>query len=307
MITNLDPASQLFLSDLERTQQRVNDAQRQITSGKRVNVASDDPDVVSAVLRLRAALERNTQLQSNLASAQAAANVADNTLADSIKLVDNALTLAAEGANGTQTAAGRQSIAGEIQSLQEQLVAFSQTQSGGKYIFSGDQEAEPAYQINLDNPNGVDRLLTVPATRLVDNPAGGAFVPNKTAQDIFDHRNFDDSFAPDNAFAAFNSLRLALLNNDGAGINSAIGSLKQASGWLNSCEAFYGAVENRIQDATNFTNQYAVQLKQELSQREDADIVAASLELNQGNLQVQAALQMKGSVPRTSLFDFLNR
>src|SRR5579872_1388172 len=298
MITNLDAASQLFLSDLDRTQQRVADAQRQITSGKRVNVASDDPDVVTDLLRLRSAMERNTQIQSNLAGAQAAANVADSTLDASIKLLDRALTLGAEGATATQTADGRQGIANDIESLQQQLISFSQTQSGGRYIFSGDQDTDPAYQLNLANPNGVDRLLTVPATRLVENPAGGSFVPAKTAQDIFDHRNLNDSLAPDNAFAALNNLRLALLNNDLTGINSAIGSLKQASDRLNACQSFYGAVENRIREAANFTNQYAVQLKTELSQREDADIVAASLELSQGKLQLEAALQMRGSVPR---------
>lgn len=307
MITNLDPASQLFLSDLERAQQRVSEAQRQISSGKRVNVASDNPDIVSDLLRLRAALQRNTQIQSNLATAQAAAGVADNTLDASIKLLDHALVLAAQGATATQTAAGRESIAGDIQSLQEELVSFSQTQSGGRYIFSGDQDTAPAYQLNLDSPNGVDRLLTSASTRLIENPAGGSFLGSQAAQDIFDSRNPDDSLAPDNAFAALNNLRLALLNNDLDGINSAIGSLKQASDRLNASQSFYAAVENRIQDATNFTNQYQVQLKTELSQREDADIVAASLELSQGNLQVQAALQMRGSIPRTTLFDFLNR
>lgn len=307
MITNLDPASQLFLSDLERAQRRVSDAQRQISSGKRVNVASDDPDIVSDLLRLRSALQRNTQIQSNLATAQAAAVVADNTLDASIKLLDRALTLGAQGATGTQTAAGRQIIAGDIQSLQEELVSFSQTQSGGRYIFSGDQDTAPAYQLNLGSPGGVDRLLTSASTRLIENPAGGSFPGSQTAQDIFDSRNPDDSLAPDNAFAALNNLRLALLNNDVDGINSAIGSLKLASDRLNTSQSFYAAVENRIQDATNFTNQYQVQLKTELSHREDADIVAASLELSQGNLQVQAALQMRGSIPRTTLFDFLNR
>lgn len=307
MITNLDPASQLFLSDLERAQQRVSEAQRQISSGKRVNVASDDPDIVSDLLRLRSALQRNTQIQSNLATAQAAAGVADNTLDASIKLLDHALTLGAQGATATQTAAGRESIAGDIQSLQEELLSFSQTQSGGRYIFSGDQDTAPAYQLNLNSPNGVDRLLTSASTRLIENPAGGSFLGSQTAQDIFDSRNPDDSLAPDNAFAALNNLRLALLNNDVGGINSAIGSLKQASDRLNASQSFYAAVENRIQDATNFTNQYQVQLKTELSKREDADIVAASLELSQGNLQVQAALQMRGSIPRTTLFDFLNR
>jgi len=307
MISNLDAASQLFLSNLNQAQQRVNTAQAQISSGKRVNVASDDPDVVSELLQLHLAMDRNTQVQSNLATAQAAANVADATLSSSLQLMDRALTLGTEGATATQTADGRQSIAAEIESLQEQLVSYSQTQSGGQYIFSGDQDDQPAYQIDLANPNGVDRLLTVPSTRLVENPAGGAFVPSKTAQDVFDHRNIDDTLAPDNAFAALNNLRLALLNNDTAGINTAISSVQQASNWLNTCQSFYGAVENRIQAAVTFTDQYSVQLQTELSRKQDADIVSASLELNQGNLQIQAALQMKGGVPRTTLFDFLNR
>lgn len=307
MISNLDAASQLFLSDLDRALQRVDRAQRQISSGKRVNVAADDPDVVSDLLRLHLALNRNAQIRSNLSTAQAAASVADSTLSSAIQLLDRALTLGAQGASATQTADGRQAIAGEVEALQEQLVSFSRTQSGGQYIFSGDQDGQPAYRLDLANPNGVERLLTAPSTRLVENPGGGAFVPSKTAQDIFDHRNIDDSLAPDNAFAALNNLRVALLSNDTNAIGAATNSVKQASGWLNTCQSFYGAVENRIQNATDFTNRYAVQLETEISQKQDADIIAASLELSQGNLQIQAALQMRGSIPHTTLFNFLNR
>ncbi|HLK48204.1 MAG TPA: flagellin [Bryobacteraceae bacterium] len=307
MITNLDPRSQLFMSEIERAQQRVAEAQQQISSGKRVSVASDDPDVVSSLLRLRAALERNTQVQTNLATAQSAANVADNTLTNALKVLDRALTLAAQAATGTQTAAGRLTFVDEVEALEEQMVTFSQTQSGGSYIFSGDQDTQPAYQLNLANPNGVDRLLTASATRLVDNPGGGSFVPSKTAQDIFDHRNLDDSLAPDNAFAALNNLRLALMNNEVPGIITAINSIKLASDRVNTCQAFYGAVQNRIQDAITLARQNEVQLRSEISQKQDADVIAASLELNTGNMQIQAALQMKGNLPRASLFDFISR
>ena len=307
MITNLDAQSQLFLSEIDRAQQRVADAQQQITSGKRVTQASDNPDVVSDLLRLRSALERNTQIRTNLGMAQSAASVADSTLTNTIQVLDRALTLAVQAANGTQTAAGRLSFVDEVQALEEELVTFSQAQSGGWYIFSGDQENLSAYQLNLDNPNGVDRLLTTPATRLIENPGGGSFVHSKTAQDIFDHRNLDDSLAPDNAFAALNNLRLALINNDVPGITAAIDSIKLASDRVNTCQAFYGAVESRIQDALVLAGKQDIQLRSELSQKEDADVIAASLELNQGNLQIQASLQMRGNLPQTTLFDFLAR
>src|SRR5690348_14859400 len=214
MITNLDAQSQLFLSEIGRAQERVTEAQQQITSGKKVTAASDAPDVVSDLLRLRSTLERNTQIQTNLGMARSTASVADSTLANVLRVLDRAGTLAVQAANGTQTAEGRLNFVDEVQAIEEQLVTFSQMQSGGWYIFSGDQESQPAYQLNLANPNGVDRLLTVPATRLIENPGGGSFVASKTAQDIFDHRNLDDSLASDNAFAALDNLRVALINND---------------------------------------------------------------------------------------------
>lgn len=307
MITNLDAQSQRFLTEIDRAQRRVAEAQQQISSGKRVSAASDDPDVVTDLLRLRSALERNTQVQTNLGMAKSAVTVADTTISNTLRALDRALTLAAQAANGTQTAQGRLGFVDEVQALEEQLITSSQTQSGGWYIFSGDQDGQPAYQLNLNNPNGVDRLVTASATRLIENPGGGSFVASKTAQDIFDHRNFDDSFAPDNAFAALNNLRLALINNDEAGIAASINSIKLASDHINTCQSFYGAVENRIQDALTLTAALDTQIRTEIGQKEDADIVSASLELSQGNLQIQAALQMRGSLPRTTLFDFISR
>ena len=305
MITNLDSQSQLFLADMNRVQQRLADAEQQITSGKSVSVASDNPDVVSELLRLRSALQKNTQIGTNLSVAQTAVTVSDTALSSSIQLLDRALTIGAQGASDTQSASSRASLAADVQAVQEQMVSFSLTQSGGAYVFSGDQETLPSYQLNLDNPNGVDRLLTTTATHAVENPAGGSFPQSMTAQDIFDHRNPDDSLASDNVFAALNSLRLGLENNDTAGINSAVASLKQASDHLNICQSFYGSVENRIQDATDFTNKYNVQLQTEISQKEDADVAAASLEFSQDTVQLQAAFQMQGRIRHTTLFDYL--
>ena len=308
MITNLDSQSELFLANANRLHQQLATAQKQLSSGKRVNVASEAPDVVSDLLRLRSILERNNQILTNLGVEKTAGAAADTALGSSIQLLDRALTLGVQGANGTMTAASRLSIGNEVEALQQQLVNYSQTQSGGWYIFSGDQPGQTSYQLNLASANGVDRLIpNQAATRQQENPAGGTFSISKTAQEIFDNRNPDDTFAADNAFAALNNLRLALQNNDQPGINAAVNSVKLASDHLNACQAFYGTVQNRIRDAINFGHSYGGQIQTEIAQKEDADVVAASLEFSQATVSLQAAFQMQGRVPRTTLFDFLSR
>jgi flagellin-like hook-associated protein FlgL len=42
-----------------------------------------------------------------------------------------------------------------------------------------------------------------------------------------------------------------------------------------------------------------------LSQKQDADVAAAAIELSQGNTQLQAAFQMRASMPHKSLFEFV--
>ncbi|HEV3334066.1 MAG TPA: flagellin [Bryobacteraceae bacterium] len=317
MISNLSPQSQNFLADVDRVQQSVAQASGQISSGLRVNVASDAPDVISQLLQLRSNLQKNTQITTNLGMATTDANVAESTLDSATQLMDNALSLAAQGATGTMTASDRQNLAGEVQAVEEQMLGFSQTQSGGRYVFSGDQDTQPTYQLDLSNANlapngnltgtgaGVDMLITPSNTRVIENPAGGTFAVSMTAQQIFDDRNPDGSMAADNVFHAIDSLRTALLNNDQTGITNATVSLRTASDHLNQCLAFYGTTQNRIQAATTFAANYDIQLKTQISQIEDADVTAASLELSQGTTHIQAAFQMEANIPRTTLFDFL--
>jgi flagellar hook-associated protein 3 FlgL len=305
MITNISPSSEIFLANMERVQRQISVAEQQASTGKKVNVASDAPDQIDAILQLRANMARNTQITSNLALATADANAADSALSSAAMLMDRAITLGAQGANATTDAGGRQSIAVEVQSLQAQMLAISHTTVQGRYIFSGDQDGGPAYGSDPTAANGVLRLSTAPATRRMEDPSGGSFAVGQTAQNIFDSRNTDDSLAPGNVFAALNSLLVALQNNDTAGITTAVGAVKQASGHLNDSQAFYGAVQNRIQDAANFASKYDVQLQTELSQKQDADITSAALLMNQGTIQLQAAFQMQAKIPRTTLFDFL--
>ena len=314
MITVLSPSTEAFLANMARVQRSIDDASLQTSSGKRVNVASDAPSELDTILQLHTDETRNTQIQENLAVAKADADAADGALTSATQLMDRARVLAAQGATFTVDAAGRQSIAGEVQSLLEQMVAISRTTVQGRYIFGGDQESDPPYDVDLTAASGVSRLTSSPATRQVENSAGGAFAVSQNAQQIFDTQNPDPvatddppitTPAADNVFAALNNLRLGLLANDTTQIAAANASIQTASDHLNTAQAFYGIVQNRITDATNYSATYDVQIKTELSQKEDVDITTAALTVTQGNTQLEAAFQMQAKMPRTTLFDFM--
>jgi len=306
MITNLNPESSLFIANVNRIQQSIADANSQVSSGRKINVASDAPDQIDTLLQLRANLQHNTQVQSNLTLATTDANAADSALSSAIQLMESALSLASQGATATTDASGRLSIAQQIQGIQQQMVSYSQTTVQGRFIFSGDQDNLPVYSWDSSAANPAVQNSDPISTRVIEDPGGGSFPASKTAQEIFDDRDpVSGDPNQDNVFNALNTLYQALQNNDTPGINNAIPLLKSASAQLNSMEAFYGNVEDRIQNATDFANNYNVQLQTQISQTEDADITSAATELTEGNTQLQAAFEMQGQMPHSSLFNYL--
>jgi len=305
MLTTLSGSSELYITELNRIEQTISQANQQVSSGYRITVASDAPDQISSLLQLRADQQHNAQVESNLSLAGTSASSADGALSTAIQLMDRATTLATQGANATQTAETRADIAQEIVGIQAEMVAASQTTVEGRYIFGGDQNGSPSYALDLNSANGVDELSASAATAQVEDASGGSFAATETAQQIFDDQNADGSDASDNVFAALNNVRLALLANDTDSINTATSALQLASQHLNSAEAFYGNVENRIQDATNFAQNQDVDLATEISNIQDADIPTASMELTQSTTQLQAAFMMQAKMPTTTLFNYM--
>ena len=305
MNTSLDPQSALFLANVSRIQERISDANSQVTSGKKIMTAADAPDQIGALLQLRSDQLRNTQFQSNLALAQTDANAADDALSASIQLMDSATSLAAQGASSTSDAASRLSLAQQVQAIRQQMVANSQTSVQGRFIFSGDHDDTPVYTWDPTSANPVVTGFSPQSTRLVEDPAGGTFSVSKTAQEIYDHQDASSAPATDNVFNALAQLQQALETDNTSGINDSINLLKAASDHLNSVQSFYGNVQGRIGNASDFAAKYDVQLQTEISQKEDADVTTAVLEMTQANTQLQAAFQMRAQMPHQSLFSYL--
>lgn len=300
MLRSLNASTERFLANLEEIQRRVETAQRQIASGRKLIRPSDDPDQVSTMLQARADLEQTRQIHKDLGRVKTEVDTAEHALQQTALLLDRIKVLGTQGINGTQTAESRASIASEVEALFGQLVNISRTSVDGRYIFSGDSDQTPPYSVDLTQPNGVSAYGGTAATRATRHPSGTTFSVAKTAQEIF-----DNATPGNNIFAAVNSLRTALLAGDETAMKTALGDLTASSTHLNSMLAYYGSGQNQVEEAANFAANLEVRLQGELSVIQDADLTSAILELQQGQIAQEAALSSKAQMPKSSLFDYL--
>lgn len=308
MLSGIDPTSEQFLNAVSKIQARISRAEQQMSSGLRVTTASDAPASIADILQLTTDLSRNAQVSTNLGRVQPEVDTAESTLSSSISVLDSAMSIASQATGPLQNASTRTQLAGQVEALMEQMVAASNTVVDGRYIFSGDDDSQPSYALDLTMPTGVERLLTSQTvTKQIEDAAGTRFVVGRTAQEIFDPRDpaDDDTPASGNVFAALASLRTALLANDSDGIVKSVPALQAASQHLNLEAGFYGATQNRIATASTQANSLKLSLTSELSDQRDTDYSAAIMDLTQGQTQLQATLAAQAQRPRKSLFDFL--
>jgi len=300
MISSLDSESLRFLSGMNQIQQRSERAQRELTSGLKINTISDAPDQIGSLWQTRWELDSAKQVDANLGRVQTEANSAEAALRSAVSLVENAQTLSAQGATSTATAQNRIEIAGQIGAILQQLAGVANTNVEGRYIFSGDSDQQSPYTIDLTQTNPVSAYQGSAATREVQNWDGTRITVGKTAQEIFDSPNQQQ-----NVFVVVANLRTALLNNDQAGITSAATDLQTSGAYLNLQLASYGSLQNQVTAGLDAGKTHETGLQTTLSGIQDADLTQAAIELNQAQLQQQAALQSRARIPRTTLFDYL--
>jgi flagellar hook-associated protein 3 FlgL len=299
-------ANQQYLSNLQATQTRIQQASAQLSSGYRLQNVSDDPSAISQIYELQTQVALNQQTQSNLNGASGELSAADTALQGAIAAVQSAVSLAAEGANAPETAQTRANLASQVQGILETLVSLSQTQVGNKYIFSGDQDTQPSYQLDPTQREGVKQLQNSSSTRVIDDINGTAIATVRTASQIFDPQDATGNPADGNTFAAINSLLTALNNNDTAGITAAATSLQSAGDYLNGQLAFYGEAENQVSTATSLARKFLTQTQSSLGQVQDADVPSIALALTQAQTQEQAALSVEAKIQQLpTLFSLL--
>lgn len=306
MLKGVYAGDSAFLIQMERTEARISKANTQITSGIRVNQAQDDPFAVQSILSNQNQLDQLTQLQTNLNLSKNDATYADGALQSVSNILNQILSLGAQGASDITTPTSRANLAIQVKQLAQQVIGISNTQVGSRYIFGGDTPLTMPYTQDWTQPGGAVGNVTNPrATALLRDSSGTTTQAGLTAQEIFDVRDSSGNPTTGNIFQATYALTTALETNNAAAATTALTDLKAGINHLSIATVFYGNQQTWIETASDAASSQAASLTQTIGSLRDTDLPTAITEMTSTQVSLQAALSAHASLSTKTLFDYL--
>jgi len=199
--------SERSLSSMLDQQSKVSTTQLQLSTGRRIVSASDDPAGAARILSLNGAVDTVSQYQTNISRLTSRLETEETALEGISNILQRVNELTIQGNNGTLTLIDSTAIAAEIAHLRDQLFSMSNTRdSEGEYVFGGFQTESPPFSYNAgvytyngdtgqrqlqvspdrtiaDGDNGFDTFMDSPALTTISIPAATTFTA-VTAGDI---------------------------------------------------------------------------------------------------------------------------
>ena len=151
------------LDSLVNRQAALSQTQEQMTSGKRVNRASDDPAAAARAERALASEQRSVASQRAVDASNNAMTLTESALGNAGELLQTAREALVAAGNATYTDAERSVVAARIKDLRSELLAVANRSDGaGTYLFGGQGSNQPPF---IDAPGGVQFRGTAGATQ----------------------------------------------------------------------------------------------------------------------------------------------
>ncbi|MDZ4200610.1 MAG: flagellar hook-associated protein FlgL [Gallionella sp.] len=164
---------------MNQQQARLQQTQQQLSTGRKLLTASDDPVAAARALEVTQSDAMNTQYASNRDAARHTLSLAESTLQSVTSLLQDVKTAAINAGNGTLNSSDRSSIATNLSGRLEELIGLANTTDGtGNYLFAGFQSKTQPF---VDTAAGVgyfgddgQRNVQVSASRQMPSSNSGA-------------------------------------------------------------------------------------------------------------------------------------
>ncbi len=279
--------------------------QHRLSTGRRIEVPSDDPAGVAQALALRSRQAATEQFRKNVAEARARHLSADAALQSIAEVVTRAREAAVQGASDTSDALARRDLGSQVDQLLEELVTLANSRGQqGEYLFGGQESTVAPYVATRDaagritavgvNPRGIDGVALAEVSEGVTVPTGvsGTAVVGQPGD-------------PTYAFDVLIRLRDGLDSNDGAGVRARLDEVTAALDRVGTPVAVVGARLGWLASLDDRLGSESVDLAGTLSRVEDLDIPGAVQEFQQLEILYQAALVSSARLLQPSLLEFL--
>jgi flagellar hook-associated protein 3 FlgL len=291
-----DQAVRNFLIDLQGNYRSLSEAQRQVSTGKRIGSPSDDPVGIAIALGLRRDQGATAAWRRNIDDSLTWLNTTDRALDQALDVVQRAHELAVQGGNGTLSSNARALIAAEVDSLRSQFVEIGNSSLGGRFIFGGTATTTQPFD---------------PATEAAALPINAGLINREVAQgsvvsiNITADRLQKPPGATPDVFTVLDQLSTALSTDDFAGITGALDDLRAHQESISALRGEGAAKINRLELTASRFEAQEIATGDQLSRIEHADMAEAITDLSMRESVYRSALAVGARVIQPSLVDFL--
>jgi flagellar hook-associated protein 3 FlgL len=268
--------------------EEMNNANRIVSSGKRISDLSDDPVGLTQALKIKSVLSDLGQMERNISMGKSWLVSSESALSHVQELISDAKALSVQMASDTTGTAQRASASLTVQNILDEIVSLANTEVGGRYIFSGTKTDTAPFSSDGTTYFGNDQPFSVKIGKNSTVEVG------RDGEAVFG-----------TIFKTLSDLRDDLNSNDVDGIRASLDNLTAGFNDISGKISDIGSKAGRMEIRENIFQDLKIVNTERLSAIEDADIAEAIIDLKEKELAYQAALASSSRVMKLSLVDYL--
>lgn len=283
------------ISTLQIAAQNLARAQREVTTGRRVSVASDDPSAARTIVQERAEMATIDAYRRSADTASSRLSAADTALSGIIDLYTEAMATATAGRGSVPTQEAREALAQQIRGIRDSLLTQINAQFAGRPLFAGSATSGSAYA-------GAPGAWTYAGTA---DTVQVEVQQDRVVSVTFDGRSILQGSDADSVLTSLDALSDALVAGDAAGISAGIDAIDRAMARVTRAQGRLGADERGVDDAVSQLTALRLSSDTRRSQAEDANLAEAITKLSTADTAYRATLAAISQQERETLLDYL--
>jgi len=276
---------------LDQTTGHIQDIQQSLATGKQVIEPSDNLVNYGQAQLLGARASAVANDINTGQQVQGVLTTADNALAEVGNWLNSAMAVATEAADGSVSTAQMTTLAGQVQSMLQQVIGAGDTEYSGSYMFGGSQTATPPFDANGNyaGDNGSNFATFSDGTKIQNTFDGSAILGD----------------ANNGVIGALTALRNALQAGDKVATAATLSQIQAATQSVATARGNIGVNEQALSNFLTNANTESTTLQTSISNLTDVDVAQAALDQQQALLQEQALISMASGLGKIPLVNIL--
>jgi flagellar hook-associated protein 3 FlgL len=281
-------------ANVQESLRPVQSASQQLSTGKRVNMPSDDPLAAGKIVDVHSELSRDDSYLQSADTVDAQLAMSASILGRVHTLMVKAQNYAIEGLNqSTESPVDRATLAASVDAVLQQTVALANTRHQGESLFAGFQTQATPFDM-VSGQDGAVQKVEYKGDEGVNHALVGdqmAFALNLPGDAVFQSPGAS-------VFDSLIELRNALNQGDERALDGALDQVQAAMGVVSMAQAHAGSLEKALETRKDALGALESNLHENLSTNEDADMAKTAADYQQALNVYNAGIQSTAMISK---------